>query len=148
LINMEIIFNKNIEEINKVEIEKYLKPFIWLIPNWCQKLVINLYPMSDDYPQNALETTVYYDYRWIKINFYSGWLTERDEVKQEHIVHDLLHGFTSIVVDYALEQIDNLCPASEAEKFNRSMKAQLNILCESMTQDLAFAILNKFKNED
>jgi hypothetical protein len=140
----QIIWNKEIEEVNKVEIEKYLMPYIWLVPSWCQKLVINLYPVSEN-GGNAIETTTYYDYRWIKVNFYSSWLSERPEVKQEHIVHDLLHGFTSIVVDYAIDQIDNLCPESEAEKFNRSMKKQLSILCESMTQDLAFAILSKEK---
>jgi hypothetical protein len=144
---MEIIFNKNIEPKNKEEIEKFLLPWIWLVPNWCQKIVINLYPVSENSPNNGIETTTHYEYRWIKIDFFSGWLTERDDVKQEHIVHDLLHGFTSIVVDYATEQIDNLCPPNEAEKFNRSMKTQMSILCESMTQDLAFAIMNKFKEQ-
>jgi hypothetical protein len=137
----EIVWNNGIEPQNKAEIEKYLNPFLFLIPKWCQRLVINVYPSDNG---NAIETTTHYDYRWIQMNFFSDWFVERNEVKQEDIIHDLLHGFTSIAIDYAIRQIDNLCPESEAEKFNRSMKEQLTILCESMTQDLAFAIMNKF----
>lgn len=139
-----VAWNPNISAVNKIEIEKYLNPYLWLVPKWCQKLVINVYPIAEN-DANAIETTVYYDYRWIKINFYSSWFVERAEVKQEHIVHDLLHGFTSIFVDYVQNQIDILCPSNEAEKFNQTMHQQMRILCESMTQDLAFAIMNQIK---
>ena len=129
------------------EIEKYLIPFIWLVPKWCQKLSINLYPIAEN-DANAIETTTYYDYRRIKINFYSAWLSESPEAKQTHIVHDLLHGFTSPAIDYAINQFNLLCPIDEAEKFNKSINQQMSILCESVTQDLAYAILNNEKQRN
>ncbi len=32
---IKINWNKNIEPAVKVEIEKYLSPFLWIVPAWC-----------------------------------------------------------------------------------------------------------------
>jgi hypothetical protein len=38
----KIIWNKNIEPQNRVEIEKYLNPFLWLVPSWAQTEINDL----------------------------------------------------------------------------------------------------------
>lgn len=139
----EIVWNKNIEEQNKLEIEKYLVPFLWLVPGWCQTLYIALYPSSET-GESVVETTTNYDYRNIKIDFFSCWLNEREDAKAMHVVHELLHGFVAVLADYAGNSFDTLCPEETDEKFNKHLYAELKQRHEAVVQDLAFAILNKF----
>jgi hypothetical protein len=49
---------------------------------------------------------------------------------------------------FRLERYKDLQAQTKAEKFNKHLQTELRIRHESETQDLAFAIYNKFKNEN
>ncbi len=65
-----------------------------------------------------------------------------------HIVHELLHGFVAVLADYASNSFDILCPEETDAKFNKHLYAELRQRHEAVVQDLAFAIVNKFNNEN
>lgn len=139
----EIVWNRNVLSKNKKEIEKYLNTWLWLVPKWCQELHIALYPSSEN-GNNACETTSDYEYRRIKIDFFTGWINERDEAKRMHIVHELIHGFIAPMADYASHTFDILASEDNEPKLNQTVNDELRVRHESATQDLAFAIYKKF----
>lgn len=142
---VEIVWNKNIEPHNKTEIEKYITPFLWIVPAWCHELRIALYDSDNHGGTSAIRTGINYEYRRASMDFYSCWLACSEYEKGLHVVHDLLHVPNSIYVDFAEECINRLCPSNQAEKFNGSMMEASRMYCESMTQDLAKAIYEKFR---
>ncbi len=93
----------------------------------------------------AIRTSINYPYRSAHMEFHSIWLIATDYDKGMHVVHDLLHIPTSVYVDYAEGCINRLCPEEQAEKFNAHMMEESRIRCESMTQDLAKVIYERFR---
>lgn len=145
---LKITFEDNIEPHVKTEIERFLHPFLWLIPSWCHELIINIYSADDKTQGSAcIRTGIAYEYRRASMDFYAAWLMCDDYSKGLHIVHDLLHIPNSVYVDFAEDCINRLCPAAQAEKFNGHMMEESRIRCESMTQDLAKAIYDRFRGE-
>lgn len=140
----EIIYNPTIQDGCKAEIEKHLVPFLWLVPNWVLFLNVNLLDSTSDNCGELATVTVDYDYRRITIDVATAWLDRTEDEKSFALVHELLHGYFALIADYARDAIHNLCPKDEAEKFNASMIKELTTRHEATTQDLAFAILNKF----
>lgn len=138
----EIIYNKNIEPQNKAEIEKRLTPFLWLAPNWCLELYVNLWDSVEGGELASISLS--YDYRRITIDFATAWLDRDAAIKEQTIIHELLHGYLGLVADYARDSFNNLCSKDDAPKFNEHLQNELRIRHESATQDLSFALLNKF----
>ncbi|MGI8542466.1 MAG: hypothetical protein ACR2MD_03205 [Aridibacter sp.] len=136
---MKITWNKNIEPENKAEIEKYLDPIRWLIPRWCQKLVVSLWDSDGD--GAAISTDVNYDYRNIELDFYSNWMLPDSQTKQENIIHECVHFFICPLYNQAQRFIENSADNDDTKKFKL---AELAITNESITQDLSYAIGNKF----
>lgn len=143
---MNITWNKNIDNQHQSEIEKYLNPFLWLTPKWCQNIHINLWD-SDESEGADITIKVNYEYRNIILHFYSCYFLRSDDDKQMEIIHELCHTFLGIIADYAQNSFDLLCPKNDAEKFNKHLQDELSVRHESATQDLAFAIYNKFQSE-
>lgn len=140
---MNLIWNPQIQPINKAELEKHLTPFLWLVPQWCISLNINLWDSTQENCGELASVVVSYDYRRITIDFTTTWLDRTDREKTFAVVHELVHGFIAIMADFSRDTINNLCPESEAEKFNKFMQSELRTRHESATEDLAFAIMNK-----
>lgn len=141
---MIIKFNRQIEPENIDEINKYLKPFLWLVPGWCYELNINLYHADGN---AAIRTSISYEYRFATMDFYSPWLLGSSYDKGWHVVHDLLHISNSIYVDFAEDCINRLCSKDDAPKYNAHLMEESRIRCESMTQDQAKAIFDRFRSE-
>lgn len=142
----KITWNKNIEPLAKREIEKHLMPFLWLIPTWCHELTVSMWN-SDNSVIAAIRTGIKYEYRKADMDFYSAWLLETDYAKGLHVVHDLLHITNSVYVDYAESSIEQLCTKDDAPRFHAHLFEESRIRCESMTQDLAKAIYDQFKEK-
>lgn len=139
-----ISYNKNIEPVNKAEIQKYLEPFLWLVPTWCHEIVVSLWSAHDETQgRAAIRTGIDYEYRTASMDFYGCWLLCTDYDKGLHVVHDLLHIPSSIYVDYAEGCIKRLCPEEDTPKFRDHMLEESRMRCESMTQDLAKAIYGR-----
>ena len=136
---VKVTFHKQMSDENRAEIEKYLFPYLWLVPAWCHELFVDLHRYEDD---SAISTAIQYDYRTASMSFNAGWLLERPEHKQEMVIHDLLHISTSVYVDYAHGTFKRLCPEDEAKKFNEHILEESRMRCESMVQDLAHSIMN------
>lgn len=135
----EIIFSKNIEPQNKAEIEKYLMPFLWLIPKWAQRIKINLFSSDGE---TAIATLVDYEYRKITVDFYSCWLLQDDLTKQENVIHECVHFFVNELYHEARRVV--LATCKNNEDLQDFAFKRLNVSVESVTQDLTFAILSKF----
>ncbi|MCY7375994.1 MAG: hypothetical protein LH472_08490 [Pyrinomonadaceae bacterium] len=144
----KIIWNKNIELENKIEIEKYLTPFLWLVPQWCQKIEVNLTCANANYTAQILTR---YEYRDAHLDVATDWLNQTAEKKTSDLVHELAHNFYNPLYLFALDNFDILLSENESAKYKQSMRESLRIFNELGTTDLAFAILNKFnepKNAD
>lgn len=140
---MKISWNKNIEPENKAEIEKFLDPLIDFIPAWCQELIVSLY--SGNNTDASIETTVNYDYRRIELDFYSAWLLHNAEDRQLELLHEFIHFFICPLYYQAQRILENCSYANDAKN---ALLEELKITNESITQDLCFAIGNKFGNKN
>lgn len=122
----------------KREIVKALKPFEWLVPDWCQEVFV-LWNEQGGNDGIVISSAVMYEYRQVALTFYPLFLSE-EENKTEHIIHDLLHAFVSILSDYAHRTIEQLVPKEEAPKFREALLEELRMRDESCVQDLAHCI--------
>lgn len=139
----KIIWDKNIEPENKTEIEKYLYPFLWLVPKWCQTIHLSLYDADDE---AAVSTTVDYEYRRITLNFYARWLIQTPTLKQDNVIHECIHFFVNELYHQAQRAVE--AAWEDNEQMKNFAFEQLKISVEAITQDLAFAIYNKFKDAE
>lgn len=135
------IFDPDIPPVVKGEIQRELEKLRWLIPGWCQRVHI---AFDEDGNQRGvlISCSVMYEYRSIRLLFYPAFLSEGDR-KFEHVIHDLLHGFSAVLVDYAETKINLLVPEDEAPKFRAALLDEMRIRHESFVQDLAFALAKK-----
>jgi hypothetical protein len=140
---VKLTYCQNIQPENLAEIKKYLEPFLWLVPDWCHEIVVQLF--SSDESGSAMQVSNKYEYRTVELTFYSSWLAHTDYDKGHHVVHELMHIPTSVYVDYAERTMNRLCPREANEQFHAHMMEESRIYCESMTQDLAKAIYDRFK---
>jgi len=138
----EIIYNPQIQPVNRLLIEKYLQKYSWLIPRWCHQLYVGLWDAKDE---TLAEIKVDYCYRRAALDIYSCWIDRNTSEQERAILHELVHIHLAIMADYARNEFNNLVPKEEAAKFNQHLQDQLLIYHESITEDLAFAISEKFK---
>lgn len=138
---MELVFNKNIEEVNKVEIEKYLKPFQWLIPGWLQILNIHIEPSENE---NLIASMCVQErYREANLTIRPLFFTKDDLTKKDAIVHELIHIHTNPIHDFSKNAMRKFS-GSEIDSTMAVVFDEMECYLERQTQDLAFAILNKF----
>jgi hypothetical protein len=81
-----------------------------------------------------------YEYRKAELTFYPLFLGETEDQRKEHVIHDMLHIFTSVMTDYAYTTIDRLVPEEEAPKFREALLEELRQRNESCVQDLAHCL--------
>lgn len=139
---MKIIWDKNITDENKAEIEKHLTPYLFLVPKWCQHLYINLYSADEN---GAIATLVDYEYRRVTFDFYSCWLIQDAEKKQNDVIHECVHAVVNELYHEARRVVIATCENNSALK--EFAFTRLEVSVESITQDLTFAILNKFNEQ-
>lgn len=142
---MKIIYHATIQPHNKMEIERLLQKWLWLVPAWCHILYVNLWDSQGDNCEKIADVKTNYDYRNIDLSLYTCWLDRDDERKESALVHELVHSFTAIVADHARNSFDTLCPKADAEKFNQHLQLELQQRYEASTEDLARAIYERFK---
>jgi hypothetical protein len=137
----KFIFNPAIPKVIVKELRQELKAYDWLIPDWCQRVYVDWAEQgSTDGTLITCQTS--YEYRNARLTFYPQFLSEGDQ-KAEHIIHDLLHGFTSVLANYAYDTISLLVPPEDAPKLRESLLEELRIRHESMVQDLAHCLGRK-----
>lgn len=138
---MKITWDNSLHEAEKIEIEKHLMQWNWLIPKWC--LDFTVYTMADE--QNvAAKMITDFTYRRITLEVHANWFTESDYEKGYMLVHEMIHGFINPVKSYSYDMIEQLCPKEEADKFNKVLHAGLTEKNEGITQDFAKAIYDRF----
>lgn len=122
----------------KRELAKAVKPYGWLIPSWCQLVQVNWHPTGKD--TILISCAIMYEYRQAELTFYPLFLSEPEDRRKEHVIHDMLHIFMSVVSDYAYATIDRLVPEEEAPKFREALLDELRQRNESCVQDLAHCL--------
>lgn len=122
----------------KREIVRALKPYEWLVPDWCQEVFVMWSAHGGD-GSIVITSSSAYEYRRVTLTFYPPFLSEEGN-RAEHVIHDLLHAFVSVVSDYAYEVIDRLVSEEEAPKFRQTLLEELRVRNESCVQDLAHCV--------
>lgn len=122
----------------KRELVKALKPYEWLVPDWCQEVFVAWNPHGGN-ESTVITSSSMYEYRRVALTFYPLFLSEEGN-RAEHVIHDLLHAFVSVVSDFAYDTIDRLVPPEEAPKFREALLEELRQRNESCVQDLAHCL--------
>lgn len=141
---MEIVFNKNIEEANKAEIEKYLTQFQWIIPAWVQALNVNI--ESTENESLIASCQVQERYREAALTIRPLFFTESEAVKTDTIIHELFHIHTNPLYDFAKNAIRKFSE-DENEKAMEIVFDEMDCYLERATQDLTKVIYDKFKGD-
>jgi hypothetical protein len=136
----KFVYDVDIPSAILVELKRYLEPSGWLIPSWCQKMLIGWCADSDD-GGAAINITVNYEYRWARITFFPAFHVQGD--KREAVIHELIHAFAGILANYARDTIKLLIPEDEAPKFRQHCLDELQMRHEAFVQDMAHCIANK-----
>lgn len=126
-------------------LKRYLLPCEWLVPDWCNEVLVE---WSDEASENdsVIEAWLYYEYRWGKLIFYPCFLSQTENARHTHVVHDMLHLFVSVVSEYAEDTIKVLLPEDEEPKFRKHAIAELRRRNESLVQDLALCIMRNLSS--
>lgn len=122
---------------NLAVVRAVLDPLAWMVPAWATHCGVF---WASDKPDTAIDSSIEYDYRRTRLRFFPAFVESNPDDRRYMVIHDLLHGFTSVVVDYASDTIGTLLPANEASKFREHALRELRIRNESATQDLAFCL--------
>lgn len=138
----EITYNKNIEPNIKAIIESQLNNWTWLIPAWCKRLQINLVDGGDF--SADIETS--YEYRYATLRIDMSWFNIEDSHKTLDLVHELCHNFYNPMYWFARDNFDILLGDDSERKHRDSVRDTLRRFNEIGTQDLAYALINKFKD--
>ena len=137
----KFVYDPAIPSTVKRELVKELKPFEWLVPGWCQEVGVTWNPQGP--PDGTIITCAsMYEYRKVQLTFYPLFLSEIGD-RREHVIHDLLHAFVSVLCDFAFDTIDRLVPHEEAPKFREALLEELRVRNESCVQDLAHCLAGK-----
>jgi hypothetical protein len=126
----------------KPELSRFLDDLNHLIPDWCSHVWVQWYSNDSGNASTCADITVYYDYRWARMNVYASWLEQTEEFKRESLIHELMHLFIAPLSDYARDIVKLLVPEDEAEKFHKATVSMMSERCESVTQDLTRLVLN------
>lgn len=126
------------DEITNV-VAKHFDQVRWMIPGWCQ-LVVFIWEAGGDDKGTSAQCRCDYEYRRIVLYIFPRFLDGDDAVRREDMVHELLHGLNSILVDYATNLIKRLLPKDESPKFREHVLAELQMHNESFVQDFAYCI--------
>lgn len=122
-------------------LQKYLQPLEWLVPIWCARVVIFYSAIpSDEHEGAAITSSSRYQYRDCALTFYPSFLTEDDERRQLHVIHDLLHAFSSPLADYARTSLEELSSEYESSMFQAHLLRELTQRNEAWVQDMADCI--------
>jgi hypothetical protein len=136
-------FDSEVPELIQTELKQKLEPLEWLIPGWCQ--IVHIHWQEQAGLQDALITCrTDYQYRRVVLTFYPAFLSQK-ELQFEQLIHDLLHAFSGIAIDFADETIKLLVPENEAPKFREHLLRELGERTEAFTQDLAHCLAMKLK---
>lgn len=138
-------YDIDIPEAVLPELQKYVEPLDFLIPNWCSQVFIGWQDVNRSDPDTSINCSVYYDYRWARITFYASWLQVREENKREQVMHDIIHICLHPICGYVRSILKILVDEKEAAKFNASILEQVRERTEAVTEDLATIIDNVTK---
>lgn len=143
-----LTFDENIQTEFRKEIAGIIDHFAWIVPRWLQSIHVNMYTEENEDARTTISVGVMYAYRSASLHFRDSWLNQRTEFKCEQVLHELIHLHLAILADYAREQINLLCPASESPKFNASLIGELTTRHEAATQDLSHLIFELYGPRD
>lgn len=142
---VEIVWNKNIESDNKKEIEKYLKPYLWLIPTWCHTLRVDVDTSTDDGLLASI--SVQEQYRQASMTVWAKWFTSDERTKADTIIHELFHLHTNPLYDFAKNAIRKYADGKDETQM-QVVFDEMECYLERQTQDLTFAVYNRFYAEE
>lgn len=67
--------------------EPVLSECVWLIPSWCQEVIVRYNPHIDA----RMQSEISHRNRWLVLNFTGQWLNEPEDERVNTLVHELVH---------------------------------------------------------
>lgn len=142
---MEIIFNKQIEPHNKAEISSYLNKYSYLIPQWLQKLNVDVVPSED--ASLIASACVRERYREADLTICPLWFTKCPVAKTDAVIHELFHLHANPLFDFAKNAMRKFSDG-ENENAMQVVFEEMECYLERQVQDLTFVILNNENNSE
>lgn len=137
---MKITFDENFPDLLRQEVENILTEFSWLLPQrWMQRIYVNYDANEKEF---ACYTNTDKDYRFGTLTICAHWLRLDAGERIEVLIHELIHYSYSPAKNYALDITDKLC--GDNRTMFEIIRSELNAKNEQGTQDIAWAVFNKF----
>lgn len=136
-------FDKNIPPELLPRIKALVIPLVKLIPKWCQVLEISYcaYPVANDKPEGInAASSISYEYREGFVKFYPSFFQHEPEDQQDICVHEFVHLSSSVMYDYAKQELARLLEGEENKKYKAAVMAEFENRMESATQDMCWII--------
>lgn len=113
----------------------------WLIPNWCQDMLVRF---GTNRPESVAEMTAEVDYRRATLlvngTWFEPWYTDRE--RRDILLHEFCHLYVNAVSAFCWGEIERLLDDKES-KHGATLREALRVRVEQVTQDLAYAITRK-----
>lgn len=129
-----------------VELKTLLLPILdeilWLLPRWCEELLIEFDPKPEDNFTAACVNSE--EYRWVKILVSSYWLQYSIKERKYALIHEFIHASNGYIGNYIKKLTDKFITDEAAKIF---LKGEGQQYIERATQDLAACIYAKIYSE-
>lgn len=116
--------------------------FFWLLPRWCEELVVQFMPKTEDNAELSLLNSE--EYRWVKLFIYPVWLQSSEEERAYNLIHEFVHASNGYLSDYLKRIIDAYV---SDEKTREVLKSEWQFYVERSTQDITHCIYAKLYGE-
>ena len=139
----KIIFDKSFPELVRPIVENVLVSVCWLLPMWIQR-VRGGWNLEDGVIATMRTEK---DYRYCRLTVHPEFLQHSADYQEQLLYHELFHTFNTPVSDYAAEVIEMLCDRLENDLLKDVCIKELKRKMEAATEDFAYVLANKFKDE-
>lgn len=136
---LPFIYDTDIPAAILTEIQRSLEPWGWIVPTWCERVLVGW--TEESHEENYSATThVEYPYRWARITFYPCFLKQHS--LSQDALHELIHIPMHVLAGWARDRIETLVTEADAPKFRRVLLDELTERIEAATEDLASRIIS------
>lgn len=109
----------------------------WLIPAWCNDLIVTWNPTVDD---RAADMESNFDYRNARMRICAQFIDQTEAHRVEILRHEMLHISINPLVDYCKRTIERLLPDETNRAFRETIYDVMDTRNEGCVEDLEHCI--------
>lgn len=118
----------------RAKIEPLLRQWSHVFPSWCREVFVK-FSASDDY---SLSISAREPYRDALFHIHPEWLTHEPDIAERNVIHELSHGITSPLAEFARGLIRDF--TEEGSVLRKRCEREFKEAQEGVVEDLAWAI--------